>query len=196
MTTHLVVGLGNPGPEYAATRHNIGQMVADELARRGGSSFSHQRKVNAQVATVRVGGHGPSASALVLAKPASYMNLSGGPTSLVATYYSVDPSHVIVVHDELDIPFGAIRLKLGGGSAGHNGLKDITKALGTPDYLRVRVGVGRPPGRQDAADYVLKPFSSTERKELDLVIALAADAVEDLVSQGLAAAQQRFHTGP
>lgn len=192
--TQLVLGLGNPGPEYAQTRHNIGHMVADELARRASTTFSHQRKLNAHVASVRLGGHGPAGVAAIVAKPASYMNLSGGPASLLARYYSVAPESVIVVHDELDVPFGSIKLKQGGGSAGHNGLKDITKALATPEYLRVRVGVGRPPGRQDAADYVLKPFSTVERKELDLVIALAADAVEDLATQGLLAAQQRFHT--
>lgn len=193
MTT-LIVGLGNPGQEYADTRHNVGQMVVDELARRYGGALSRNRKTNAVEANIRIGGMGPSSVAVALAKPLSYMNLSGGPVSSAAKYYSVAPDAVVVVHDELDVPFGAIRLKKGGGSAGHNGLKDITKALGTPDYVRVRVGVGRPPGRQDAADYVLRPFSSTERKELDLVIALAADAVEDLVEKGLAEAQQRFHS--
>lgn len=195
----VVVGLGNPGPEYAQTRHNVGQMVIDELARRHGASFSRNKKTNCAEASVRIGGAGASAAGasgagIVLAKPMSYMNLSGGPVSSLVKYYSVDPNSIVVIHDELDVAFGAIRLKSGGGSAGHNGLKDITKALGTPDYTRVRVGVGRPPGRQEAADYVLKPFSTTERKELDLVIALAADAVEDLLTKGLAEAQQRFHT--
>lgn len=192
--TVVVVGLGNPGPEYAQTRHNVGQMVIDELARRYHGTLSRNKKTNAVEASVRIGGAGPMGVAVALAKPLSYMNLSGGPVSSLVKYYSVDPAAIVVIHDELDVPFGAIRLKSGGGSAGHNGLKDITKAIATPDFVRVRVGVGRPPGRQDAADYVLKPFSATERKELDLVIALAADAVEDLVTKGLADAQQRFHS--
>ena len=192
--TALVVGLGNPGPEYAQTRHNVGQMVADELASRWSASFSSVGRTHAQVASIRVGGVGTSVVAAALAKPMSYMNLSGGPVSAVAKYYGVEPADVVAIHDELDIPFGAIRLKRGGGSGGHNGLKDVTKALGTPDYVRVRVGIGRPPGRQAPAEYVLKPFSGTERKELDLVVALAADAVEDLLTKGLAEAQQRFHS--
>lgn len=190
--TSLVIGLGNPGPEYAATRHNVGQMVADELARRYGGSFSRDKKNNAVTTSIRIGG--AAGRRVVLGKPLSYMNLSGGPTKALAAYYGVPADQVIVVHDELDVPFGAIKLKRGGGSAGHNGLKDVTKALGGPDYVRVRVGVGRPPGRQDAASYVLRPFSSTERKELDLLIALAADAVEDVIEKGLAEAQQRFHS--
>lgn len=190
--TSLVIGLGNPGPEYAATRHNVGQMVADELARRYGGSFSRDKKNNAVTAATRIGG--AAGHKVVLGKPLSYMNLSGGPTKALAAYYSVPAESIIVIHDELDVPFGAIKLKRGGGSAGHNGLKDVTKALGDPDYVRVRVGVGRPPGRQDAADYVLRPFSATERKELDLLIALAADAVEDIIEKGLLEAQQRFHS--
>ena len=190
--TSLVIGLGNPGPEYAATRHNVGQMVADELARRYGGSFSRDKKNNAATAAIRIGG--VAGHKVMLGKPLSYMNLSGGPTKALAAYYSVPTENVIVIHDELDVPFGAIKLKRGGGSAGHNGLKDVTKALGGPDYVRVRVGVGRPPGRQDAAEFVLRPFSSAERKELDLLIALAADAVEDIIEKGLAEAQQRFHS--
>jgi len=190
----VVVGLGNPGPEYAQTRHNVGHMVIDELARRYHGSLSRNKKTNAVEASVRIGGAGPEGVAVALAKPLSYMNLSGGPVSALVKYYSIDPGAIVVIHDELDVPFGAIRLKRGGGSAGHNGLRDIVKAIATPDFVRVRVGVGRPPGRQDAADYVLKPFSATERKELDLVIALAADAVEDLLTKGLAEAQQRFHS--
>ena len=192
--TSLIVGLGNPGSEYAATRHNIGHMVVDEVARRASGSFSSLKRANAHVASVRWGGVGPASVAAVLAKPHSYMNVSGGPVSALAKYYSVPVTDVVVVHDELDIPFGAIRLKRGGGSGGHNGLKDVSKALATPDYVRVRVGIGRPPGRQAPADYVLKPFSAAERKELDLLVALAADAVEDLLTKGLAEAQQRFHS--
>jgi PTH1 family peptidyl-tRNA hydrolase len=192
--TALVVGLGNPGPEYAQTRHNVGQMVADELARRWAGSFSTLGRTRAQVAGIRLGGVGPSSVSAALAKPMSYMNLSGGPVSALAKYYGVAPADVMVIHDDLDIPFGAIRLKRGGGSGGHNGLKDVSKALAIPDYVRVRVGIGRPPGRQAPADFVLKPFSASERKELDLVVALAADAVEDVLMKGLAEAQQRFHS--
>ena len=192
--TALVVGLGNPGEEYAATRHNIGFVVADELARRGGAKFSVDKRARALVASTRIGGAGPRGTAAAVAKPMSFMNLSGGPVSALAKYYGVDPELVVVVHDELDLPFGTVRLKRGGGSAGHNGLKDITKALGTPDYVRVRVGIGRPPGSQDAATYVLKPFSAAERKELDMLIVEAADAVEAVLDEGLAAAQQRLHS--
>jgi len=194
IVTALVVGLGNPGPEYAQTRHNVGQMVADELARRWSGSFSTVGRTHAQVASIRLGGVGPSSVPAALAKPMSYMNLSGGPVSALARYYGVTPADVIVIHDELDIPFGAIRLKRGGGSGGHNGLKDVSKALGIPDYVRVRVGIGRPPGRQAPAEFVLKPFSASERKELDLVVALAADAVGEVLTNGLAEAQQRFHS--
>lgn len=185
----IVVGLGNPGPEYAATRHNVGQMVLDELARRASATLSANKKTHNRVATVRIAG-----DAVVLAAPMSYMNVSGGPVSSLAKYHSVEPADVIVIHDELDIPFGTVRLKRGGGSAGHNGLKDVTKALGTPDYIRVRVGIGRPPGRMDAATFVLKPFSAAERKDLDLLIVEAADAVEEILERGLEAAQQRLHS--
>ncbi len=192
--TALVVGLGNPGSEYAQTRHNIGQMVANELAHRWSGSFSALGRTHAQATSIRLGGVGPSSVPAALAKPMSYMNVSGGPVSALAKYYGVPAADVVVIHDELDIPFGAIRLKRGGGSGGHNGLKDVSKALDTPDYIRVRVGIGRPPGRQAPAEFVLKPFTATERKELDLVVALAADAVEDLLLKGLAEAQQRFHS--
>lgn len=188
----VIVGLGNPGPEYAATRHNVGQLVLDELASRAGARFTATKKVMAHTAQARLGGM-PGTPA-VLAKPMSYMNLSGGPTSATLRYFDSAVADLVVVHDELDIPFGEVRLKGGGGAGGHNGLKDIAKALGTQDFVRVRVGIGRPPGSQDAADFVLKPFSSTERKELDLLVALAADAVEDTVLHGLTAAQQRFHS--
>lgn len=187
--THLVMGLGNPGPEYEQTRHNVGQMVVEELARRGGASLSVNKRTHTRAATVRLAG-GP----VVVGVPLSYMNLSGGPTSSLAKYHSVPPADVIVVHDDLDIPFGTVRIKRGGGSAGHNGLKDISKALGTPDYLRVRVGIGRPPGRMEAAAFVLKPFSAAERKELPFLVDDAADAVEAIVDSGTEAAQLRFHT--
>ncbi|MFV0633785.1 aminoacyl-tRNA hydrolase [Demequina sp.] len=185
----LVIGLGNPGEEYALTRHNVGQMVLDELASRGGGALSVHKRTRTRAATVRLAGQ-----PVVLGAPMSYMNVSGGPVSALAKYHSVEPASVIVIHDELDIPFGQVRLKRGGGSGGHNGLKDVSKALATPDYVRIRVGIGRPPGRMDAAAFVLKPFSSTERKELPFLIDDAADAVEAVLSDGLEAAQQRFHS--
>ncbi|AOT03838.1 aminoacyl-tRNA hydrolase [Arthrobacter sp. U41] len=187
--TWLIVGLGNPGAEYAHNRHNVGQMVLDELASRIGSGFK-SHKSRAQVLEGRLGIGGPR---VVLAKPMSYMNISGGPVSALARFYDIEPGHVIAVHDEIDIPFNTVKLKLGGGEGGHNGLRDISKALATKDYLRVRVGVGRPPGRMDTADYVLKDFSGSEKKELPFLIDAAADAVETLVRDGLPAAQQQFH---
>lgn len=192
--TALVAGLGNPGPEYAETRHNIGFMVVEELARRASASFSVDRRSRALVATGRIGGFGPQGVPTALAKPMQFMNLSGGPVSALAKYYDVAAPDVIVIHDELDLDYGTLKLKRGGGSAGHNGLKDITKALGTPDYVRVRVGIGRPPGRQDAATYVLRPFSATERKDLDILIVEAADAVESVLLEGFTEAQQRLHS--
>lgn len=197
----LVVGLGNPGPQYAGNRHNVGQMVLDELARRAGASFSSKggvlsRRPQAATAEVRIGtgpGGVPGPRA-VLAKPTTYMNTSGGPVAALARYYDVPPERVVMVHDELDIPFGEIKLKIGGGEGGHNGLRDTTKALGTKDYLRVRVGVGRPPGRMDAADFVLRDFAKPEQKDLPFLLDDAADAVELLVNEGLERAQLRFHT--
>lgn len=185
----LIVGLGNPGAKYEDTRHNVGQMVLDELASRIGGKFkAHQ--ANARVLEGRTA---PGAPKLVLAKPNSFMNLSGGPVANLAQYYGVPAERVVVVHDELDLPFDTLKLKVGGGHGGHNGLRDIAKALDTPEFLRVRVGIGRPPGRQDPADFVLKPFASTERDNLPILIADAADAVEGVVSEGLLATQQRFH---
>lgn len=185
----LIVGLGNPGAEYAHNRHNVGQMVLDELASRIGSGFK-SHKSRAQVLEGRLGIGG---ARVVLAKPLSYMNVSGGPVAALAGFYGITPDHVIAVHDEIDIPFDTVKLKLGGGEGGHNGLRDISKALATKDYLRVRVGVGRPPGRMDTADYVLRDFSGAEKKELPFLIDTAADAVEALVRDGLLDAQQQFH---
>jgi len=188
--TWLVVGLGNPGPRYELTRHNVGQMVVDELAERMGASFSPQKQANARIAEgrLRLGG-----AKLIAAKPNSYMNVSGGPVSSLARFFKIEPDHVIVVHDELDIPFDTIKLKSGGGHGGHNGVRDVAKALGTPDFTRVRVGIGRPPGRQDPADWVLDPFGATERKTLPILIADAADAVQLIIEDGLVAAQQKAH---
>ncbi|MFE6967330.1 aminoacyl-tRNA hydrolase [Agromyces sp. NPDC057679] len=187
--TWLVVGLGNPGAQYAGNRHNVGQMVADELASRIGASFkSHKTPSRVAEGFLRPGG-----PKLVIAKPNSYMNTSGGPVSALVKFYGIEPERLIVVHDELDLPFDTVKLKQGGGHGGHNGLRDISKALG-PDYVRVRVGVGRPPGRQDPADFVLKDFSGTERQNLSILLGDAADAVEAVASDGLLAAQQRFHS--
>ncbi|WP_350349406.1 aminoacyl-tRNA hydrolase [Agromyces sp. G08B096] len=187
--TWLVVGLGNPGAQYAGNRHNVGQMVADELATRLGAAFkSHKTPSRIAEGFVRPGG-----PKLVLAKPNSYMNTSGGPVSALAKFYGVPVERLIVVHDELDIPFDTVRLKRGGGHGGHNGLRDIQKAMDSPDFTRVRVGIGRPPGRQDPADFVLKDFAGPERQTLPNLLADAADAVEAIVEDGLVAAQQRFH---
>lgn len=186
--TALVVGLGNPGPQYEKTRHNIGFMVVETLADRERARFGVHKKSGADAVTTRIAGR-----QVILAKPRSYMNLSGRPVAALARFFSVDPAHLIVVHDELDLDFGTLRLKLGGGEGGHNGLRSISQSLGTKDYLRTRVGIGRPPGRMDPADYVLKPFSSVERKELDLVREEAADAVELLLRVGLEAAQNQLH---
>jgi PTH1 family peptidyl-tRNA hydrolase len=187
--TWLIVGLGNPGAEYKGNRHNVGQMVLDELAGRMGASFK-AHKARAQVIEGRLGIGGPR---VVLAKPMSYMNVSGGPVAALANFYGITPDYVVAVHDEIDIPFNTVKLKIGGGEGGHNGLRDISKALGTKDYLRVRVGVGRPPGRMDTADYVLRDFATPERKDLPFLLDEAADAVDMLVRDGLTAAQQKFH---
>jgi peptidyl-tRNA hydrolase, PTH1 family len=188
--TWLIVGLGNPGTEYSNNRHNVGQMVLDELARRIGGSFK-VHKARAHVLEGRLGIGGPR---VVLAKPMSYMNVSGGPVSALAKFYDIGAERVVAVHDEIDIPFNTVKLKIGGGEGGHNGLRDISKALATKDYLRVRVGVGRPPGRMDTADFVLKDFATAEKKELPFLLDDAADAVETVVRDGLPAAQQKFHT--
>ncbi|MGI5204191.1 aminoacyl-tRNA hydrolase [Spirillospora sp. CA-108201] len=185
----LVVGLGNPGPSYAKNRHNAGFMVLDVLAARAGGRFKSHR-ARADVLEGRLAG-----ARVVLAKPRSFMNESGGPVKGLRDFYKVPVERVVAVHDELDIPFGAVRLKQGGGDNGHNGLRSITKSLGSKEYPRVRFGVGRPPGRMDAAAFVLKDFSAAERKELDLEVDRAADAVEALLTGGLAAAQNAFHAG-
>jgi len=195
MTPWLIVGLGNPGPSYAGHRHNVGAMVVAELAARAGASL-RSHKARAVAAEVRIGtlpGGAPGPRA-VIATPLSYMNESGGPVAGLMSFYKVPVENLVVIHDELDIPFADVRLKLGGGEGGHNGLRSITKSVGTRDYLRVRVGIGRPPGRMDAADYVLHDFSSSERSEVPLLISDAADALERLVAEGLQAAQQQWHS--
>jgi len=185
-TPTLVAGLGNPGSKYAANRHNVGFMVVDALARRVGGRFAVARKARAEVCEARLGVGGPR---VILVKPMTFMNLSGESVGPLAQYFDVPPESVIAVHDELDIPFGQVRIKRGGGEGGHNGLRSISKVLGTKDYARVRFGIGRPPGRQDAADYVLKDFAKAERPEVDLNIELAADAVEAIIEKGFVMAQ-------
>jgi len=186
----LVVGLGNPGPDYAANRHNVGQMALAELAHRASATFKNH-KAGASVAEARTA---PGAPRLVLAKPNSFMNASGGPVAGLLRFYKIDPMRLIVLHDELDIPFDTVRLKQSGGHGGHNGLRDIIAAIGTPDFVRVRIGIGRPPGRQSAADFVLKDFVAAERTLLPNALEDAADAVELVVREGLTAAQLKFHT--
>lgn len=195
MDTWLLVGLGNPGPSYAGNRHNVGAMVVDKLARRAGVSLT-RHKSRAQVAEFRMGvvPGGMPGPKVVAAVPSSYMNESGGPVSSLLSYFSLTPENLLVIHDEMDIPFDVVRLKKGGGEGGHNGLRSISKSTGTRDYTRVRVGVGRPPGRMDPADHVLRDFSATERKTLPLLIDTAADAAEAVVTEGLLAAQQKFHS--
>ncbi|MEU3303270.1 aminoacyl-tRNA hydrolase [Streptomyces sp. NPDC006678] len=189
----LVVGLGNPGPGYADNRHNVGFMVADLLAERIGGKFKRAAKTQAQVVEGRIGPVGPANRRVILAKPMSYMNLSGGPVVALRDFYKVPTAHIVAIHDELDIDYGALRLKLGGGDNGHNGLKSMTKAMGA-DYHRVRFGIGRPPGRMQVADFVLKDFSSMERKELDYFVDRAADSVECLVTEGLERAQSAYNS--
>jgi PTH1 family peptidyl-tRNA hydrolase len=184
----LVVGLGNPGENYARTRHNVGFLVADLLAGRLGSKFKAHKRSGAEVATGRLAGR-----SVVLAKPRCYMNESGRQVSPLAKFYSVQPADIIVLHDELDLDFGRIRLKLGGGEGGHNGLRSVASALGTKDFQRVRIGIGRPPGRKDPATFVLEPFNASERSEVPTICEQAADATELLIELGLEPAQNRVH---
>ena len=184
---YLIVGLGNPGPRYAATRHNIGIAVVDLLAERAGGRFKAHRS-RCDIVEARLAG-----LSVVLAKPLSYMNESGGPVNAAARFFKIPVERVVVAHDELDLDFGVIRLKRGGGAGGHNGLRSVTSALGSPDFERVRFGIGRPPGRQDPADFVLREFAAAERKELPYLVDRAADAAEALLRDGLEAAQNAFH---
>ncbi|MGV0793581.1 aminoacyl-tRNA hydrolase [Mycolicibacterium sp. XJ1819] len=184
----LVVGLGNPGPQYATTRHNLGFLVADILADRMAAGFKMHKKSGAEVVTGRIGGR-----AAVLAKPRSFMNESGRQVGLLAKFYSIAPPDVVVIHDELDLDFGRIRLKSGGGVAGHNGLRSVASALGSNDFARVRIGIGRPPGRTSGASYVLSTFTSAEWKEVPTICEQAADATELLLEHGLEPAQNTVH---
>ena len=183
----LIVGLGNPGPKYATTRHNAGFLVVDLLAARAGARFKAHRG-RCDVVEWNLTG-----VPVVLAKPKAYMNESGGPIVAIARFYKVPVERITLVHDDLDLPFGALRLKRGGGDGGHNGLRSASAALGSRDYARVRFGIGRPPGRQDPADFVLREFAAVERKELGFVVDRAADSVEALVRDGLEAAQNAYN---
>lgn len=185
----IIAGLGNPGPDYAGTRHNAGQLVLALLAERIGGRFKAHRTRN-DIAEGRLAGQ-----PVTLARPHSYMNLSGGPVSAIAGFYKLPAERLVVIHDELDVAFGAVRLKLGGGDNGHNGLRSVSQSLGTRDYYRARFGIGRPPGRMDPAAFVLRDFSAAERKELPFALDRCADAVEALLGKGLADAQNQYHTG-
>ncbi len=183
----LVIGLGNPGPQYAGNRHNIGYMSCDALAAAIGTNLKRDR-------SRAMAGAGTFAGVrVIVAKPLSFMNASGGPVAALRAFYKIPVDRIVVIHDELDLPFGTVRLKLGGGDNGHNGLRSITSALRTRDYYRVRIGIGRPPGRMDPADYVLRDFTAAERAELPELLGRSADALEALLSRGLAAAQNDFH---
>jgi PTH1 family peptidyl-tRNA hydrolase len=186
----LVVGLGNPGREYTGNRHNVGFMVAELLAVRLGARFGRYKRVVADVAEGRIGFGGPK---VVLLKPQTYMNLSGGPVAALAQFHKIPADRVIAIHDELDIPYGQVRVKLGGGEGGHNGLRSMSKSLGTKEYARVRFGIGRPPGRQDPADFVLSDFGAAERKELAFLVDRAADVVESVVTKGVEPTQNAYH---
>jgi PTH1 family peptidyl-tRNA hydrolase len=183
----LIVGLGNPGPQFAGNRHNVGYMCCDEFAAQLGAGFKRDR-ARVMAATGKLAG-----ADVVLAKPMSFMNLSGGPVSALRAFYKIPNDRIIVIHDELDLPFGTVRLKLGGGDNGHNGLRSLTSALGGRDYYRIRLGIGRPPGRMDPADFVLRDFTAAERKELPEILSRAADSAGILVERGLAVAQNEHH---
>jgi PTH1 family peptidyl-tRNA hydrolase len=190
----LVVGLGNPGPAYAGHRHNVGYLVADELADRMGATFRAHKSGRADVVEGRFAAPGTDGPRVVLARPRTYMNETGGAVKQLATFYKVPDERIVAVHDELDLPFDTMRVKLGGGDNGHNGVRSLRAALGSGEFHRVRIGIGRPPGRQDVADFVLSNYSATERKVLPLQVVTAADAVESLVTDGLERTQGRFNS--
>ena len=185
----LVVGLGNPGPTYASTRHNIGAMVIDELVAQNSEKLTRHKRALADVCETRIG-----RAQVVLVKPLSYMNESGGPVKALAKFYKVSPEQIIVLHDELDIPLAAIRAKLGGGDNGHNGLKSIRSALGSGDWFRIRLGIGRPPGQQDPADFVLRSFSSAEAAEVAILKSQGCEAVSTLITKGLVETQNLYNS--
>lgn len=189
----LVVGLGNPGKEYAGNRHNVGFMVADLLASRVGARFGRHKRAHAEVAEGRLPGGAAGGPRLVLAKPLTFMNLSGAPVAALAQFFKVPVEQIVAVHDELDLPYGQVRAKWGGGEGGHNGLRSMSRSLATKEYARVRFGIGRPPGRQDPADYVLSDFGAVERKELEFLVDRAADVVEAVITEGVEWAQNKYH---
>jgi PTH1 family peptidyl-tRNA hydrolase len=190
----LVVGLGNPGPSYAGHRHNVGYLVVDVLAERMGATLRSHKSGRAEVVEGRLSPPGTDGPRVVLVRTRSYMNETGGPVKQLASFYKVPPERIIAVHDELDLPFDSMRVKLGGGDNGHNGLRSLRGALGTGDFYRVRIGIGRPPGRQDVADFVLSNYSAAEQKAVPLQVSTAADAVESLVDDGLERTQARFNS--
>ena len=194
MTSWLVVGLGNPGPAFASHRHNIGYRVVEELARRMQLRFRVVRGIRAEVADGRIGPPGGDGPRLILAKSRTFMNETGWAVTRLLAYYKLEPPRMIVVHDELDIDVGQLRVKFGGGDNGHNGLRSIRAALGTGDFYRVRIGVGRPPGRQDPADFLLSDIPASAREDIEVEIGLAADAVESLVALGLDRTQNVFNS--
>lgn len=190
----LVVGLGNPGPTYASHRHNVGAMVVDELAKRLGAKFTAPRGMRAEVAEGRLGPVGPDSIKIACVKSRTYMNVTGGPVAKLAAYYKVPAEKMIMVHDELDLDLGQLRIKFGGGDNGHNGLKSIRQSINTGDFFRIRFGIGRPPGRQAPADFVLSNFAPAQRTDLAIEIDRAADAVESLVLAGLERTQNQFNS--
>ncbi len=190
----LVIGLGNPGSSYAGHRHNVGYLVTDELGRRMGSRWRAHKATRTDVVEGRLGAPGPDGARVVLGRPRSYMNETGGAVKALATFYKVPIERIIAVHDELDLEFGTLRSKFGGGDNGHNGLRSMRSSLGSGDFHRVRVGIGRPPGRQNPADFVLSGYTAAERKELPFQVDTAADAVESLINDGLALTQQRYNS--
>lgn len=192
---YTIFGLGNPGAQYANTRHNIGQMVIAELVQRAGTKLSAHKPSNTQAASLRIGiAPGNPGQQIIIGQSNGYMNTSGGPLSALMKYFGGELEDLIVIHDELDLPFGELKLKRGGGEGGHNGLKSISKSLGAKDYIRLRIGIGRPPGRQDPADFVLGQFNASERKELPFLVSKAADVLEEVLTLGLEKAQMRLHT--
>ena len=193
MSSWLVVGLGNPGPAFASQRHNVGYRVADEMARRMAVRFSAKRGMRAEVAEGRIGPQGDDGSRLMLAKSRTFMNETGAAVSRLLSYYKLQPAQMIVVHDELDIDLGQLRVKFAGGDNGHNGLRSIRQSLGTGDFFRVRIGVGRPPGRQDPADFLLSNFPASAREDVEVEISRAVDAIESLVLVGLDRTQSNFN---
>lgn len=191
----LVVGLGNPGAQYAPTRHNVGYLTLDVLASRGGASLtSHRSRTHTADVRLGVGPGGVPGPRVVLARADSYMNTSGGPIAALASFLKILPSRILVIHDDMDLPAHTLRLKVGGGEGGHNGLKSLSSHLGTRDYARLRIGVGRPPGRMDPADYVLSALPAKERPDWDVTFEQASDVVEDIVTRGFAPTQQDLHT--